>query len=54
MAHQHVCSYKPSLPELSVSGDGPVSGLVEEEQVGGDCWLLAVILNEDNYSMSIY
>ncbi|MEQ2298063.1 hypothetical protein AMECASPLE_001282, partial [Ameca splendens] len=34
VAHQHVCSYKPCLPEQSVPGDGPVSGLVEEEQPG--------------------
>ncbi|XP_008416474.1 dmX-like protein 1 isoform X4 [Poecilia reticulata] len=34
VSHQHVCSYKPCLPERSVSGDGPVSGLVEEEQPG--------------------
>ncbi|XP_008287374.1 dmX-like protein 1 isoform X2 [Stegastes partitus] len=34
VALQHCCSYKPCLPELSVQGDGPVSGLVEEEQPG--------------------
>ncbi|XP_028268952.1 dmX-like protein 1 isoform X2 [Parambassis ranga] len=32
VALQHCCSYKPCLPELSVQGDVPVSGLVEEEQ----------------------
>lgn len=40
VALQHCCSYKPCLPELSVQGDAPVSGLVEEEQVGVDSWLL--------------
>uniref|UniRef100_I3KAT6 Dmx like 1 n=1 Tax=Oreochromis niloticus TaxID=8128 RepID=I3KAT6_ORENI len=39
VALQHCCSYKPCLPELSVQGDVPVSGLVEEEQVGVDSWL---------------
>lgn len=34
VALQHCCSYKPCLPELSVQSDVPVSGLVEEEQVG--------------------
>ncbi|KAM4578772.1 dmX-like protein 1 isoform 1-T1 [Fundulus diaphanus] len=34
VAHQHVCSYVPCLPEQAVPGDGPVSGLVEEEQLG--------------------
>ncbi|XP_026044529.1 dmX-like protein 1 isoform X2 [Astatotilapia calliptera] len=33
-ALQHCCSYKRCLPELSVQGDVPVSGLVEEEQPG--------------------
>ncbi|KAM9858347.1 dmX-like protein 1 [Aulostomus maculatus] len=33
VALQHCCSYKPCLPELSIQGDAPVSGLVEEEQV---------------------
>uniref|UniRef100_A0A8C4NXN1 Dmx like 1 n=1 Tax=Dicentrarchus labrax TaxID=13489 RepID=A0A8C4NXN1_DICLA len=39
VALQRCCSYKPCLPELSVQGDAPVSGLVEEEQVGVDSWL---------------
>uniref|UniRef100_A0A669B502 Dmx like 1 n=1 Tax=Oreochromis niloticus TaxID=8128 RepID=A0A669B502_ORENI len=43
VALQHCCSYKPCLPELSVQGDVPVSGLVEEEQVGVDSWLLAIL-----------
>ncbi|XP_062273548.1 dmX-like protein 1 isoform X3 [Scomber scombrus] len=34
VALQHCCNYKPCLPELSVQGDAPVSGLVEEEQPG--------------------
>ncbi|XP_068560082.1 dmX-like protein 1 isoform X1 [Cebidichthys violaceus] len=34
VALQRCCSYKPCLPELSVQGDAPVSGLVEEEQPG--------------------
>ncbi|XP_069563830.1 dmX-like protein 1 isoform X1 [Brachyistius frenatus] len=34
VALQHCCSYKPCLPELSVQGDAPVSGPVEEEQPG--------------------
>ncbi|XP_041643935.1 dmX-like protein 1 isoform X1 [Cheilinus undulatus] len=34
LALQRCCSYKPCLPELSVQADAPVSGLVEEEQVG--------------------
>ncbi|KAI3372724.1 hypothetical protein L3Q82_023186 [Scortum barcoo] len=34
VALQHCCSYKPCLPELSVQGDAPVPGLVEEEQPG--------------------
>ncbi|XP_045890266.1 dmX-like protein 1 isoform X1 [Micropterus dolomieu] len=34
VALQHCCSYKPCLPELSVQGDAPVSGLVEEERPG--------------------
>uniref|UniRef100_A0AAX7V4N3 RAVE complex protein Rav1 C-terminal domain-containing protein n=1 Tax=Astatotilapia calliptera TaxID=8154 RepID=A0AAX7V4N3_ASTCA len=42
-ALQHCCSYKRCLPELSVQGDVPVSGLVEEEQVGVDSWLLAIL-----------
>ncbi|KAM7415976.1 hypothetical protein PAMA_018173 [Pampus argenteus] len=32
VALQHCCSYKPCLPELSVQGDLPVSGLMAEEQ----------------------
>uniref|UniRef100_A0A3Q3FRG6 Dmx like 1 n=1 Tax=Labrus bergylta TaxID=56723 RepID=A0A3Q3FRG6_9LABR len=40
VALQRCCSYKPCLPELSVQADAPVSGLVEEEQVGVDSWLL--------------
>uniref|UniRef100_A0A3Q1EFU0 Dmx like 1 n=1 Tax=Acanthochromis polyacanthus TaxID=80966 RepID=A0A3Q1EFU0_9TELE len=39
VALQHCCSYKPCLPELSVQGDGPVSGLVEEEQKSRRHWL---------------
>ncbi len=39
VALQRCCSYKPCLPELSVQGDAPVSGLVEEEQVGVESWL---------------
>ncbi|KAL7392288.1 hypothetical protein ABVT39_022451 [Epinephelus coioides] len=34
VALQCCCSYRPCLPELSVQGDAPVSGLVEEEQPG--------------------
>ncbi|XP_056274055.1 dmX-like protein 1 isoform X3 [Pseudoliparis swirei] len=34
VALQRCCSYKPCLPELSVQGDAPDSGLVEEEQPG--------------------
>uniref|UniRef100_A0A665TIK5 Dmx like 1 n=1 Tax=Echeneis naucrates TaxID=173247 RepID=A0A665TIK5_ECHNA len=34
VALQRCCSYKPCLQELSVQGEAPVSGLVEEEQVG--------------------
>ncbi|XP_042343827.1 dmX-like protein 1 isoform X4 [Plectropomus leopardus] len=34
VALQCCCSYKPCLPELSVQGDAPGSGLVEEEQPG--------------------
>ncbi|KAM7391388.1 hypothetical protein PAMP_022082 [Pampus punctatissimus] len=34
VALQHCCSYKPCLPELSVQGDLPVSGLMVEEQPG--------------------
>ncbi|KAM6930538.1 LOW QUALITY PROTEIN: dmX-like protein 1 [Xenentodon cancila] len=34
VALQHCCSYKPCLPESSIQGDTPVSGLVEEEQSG--------------------
>uniref|UniRef100_A0A8D0D7S0 Dmx like 1 n=1 Tax=Sander lucioperca TaxID=283035 RepID=A0A8D0D7S0_SANLU len=40
VALQRCCSYKPCLPELSAQGDAPVSGLVEEEQVGVDSWRL--------------
>jgi len=40
VALQRCCSYKPCLPELSVQGDAPDSGLVEEEQVGVDSWQL--------------
>uniref|UniRef100_A0A3Q2TP24 Dmx like 1 n=1 Tax=Fundulus heteroclitus TaxID=8078 RepID=A0A3Q2TP24_FUNHE len=51
VAHQHVCSYMPCLPEQAVPGDGPVSGLVEEEQVGVDCWFLTVKLDKENCSI---
>ncbi|TNN59137.1 DmX-like protein 1 [Liparis tanakae] len=34
VALQRCCSYKPCLPEPSVQGDAPDSGLVEEEQTG--------------------
>uniref|UniRef100_A0A665TI97 Dmx like 1 n=1 Tax=Echeneis naucrates TaxID=173247 RepID=A0A665TI97_ECHNA len=34
VALQRCCSYKPCLQELSVQGEAPVSGLVEEEQTG--------------------
>ncbi|KAM4575859.1 dmX-like protein 1 isoform 2-T2 [Odontesthes bonariensis] len=34
VALQHCCSYTPCLPELSVHGDAPASGSVEEEQPG--------------------
>uniref|UniRef100_A0A3B4YD77 Dmx like 1 n=1 Tax=Seriola lalandi dorsalis TaxID=1841481 RepID=A0A3B4YD77_SERLL len=40
VALQRCCSYKPCLPELSVQGDAPVSGLVEEEQVVIFSWLI--------------
>uniref|UniRef100_A0AAX7TRF8 RAVE complex protein Rav1 C-terminal domain-containing protein n=1 Tax=Astatotilapia calliptera TaxID=8154 RepID=A0AAX7TRF8_ASTCA len=52
-ALQHCCSYKRCLPELSVQGDVPVSGLVEEEQVGVDSWLLAILkLKQQRYLMT--
>ena len=40
VALQRCCSYKPCLPELCIQGETPVSGLVEEEQVGVHSWLL--------------
>uniref|UniRef100_A0A669BT31 Dmx like 1 n=1 Tax=Oreochromis niloticus TaxID=8128 RepID=A0A669BT31_ORENI len=39
VALQHCCSYKPCLPELSVQGDVPVSGLVEEDHRSRRHWL---------------
>lgn len=54
-ALQHCCSYKRCLPELSVQGDVPVSGLVEEEQVGVDSWLLAILkLKQQRYLMTYF
>ncbi|XP_028313841.1 dmX-like protein 1 isoform X2 [Gouania willdenowi] len=34
VALQHCCSYKPCLPELSIHGEAPAAGLLEEELPG--------------------
>lgn len=54
VALQCCCSYRPCLPELSVQGDAPVSGLVEEEQVGVDSWRLLDLSDVHDRKKSIH